>query len=203
MVFYLTVEEVKAMFQVAEQALNAAKTHKQTLKALMIVILLRILYWGFRVSEVVGDKTTGIPGIYYHDINFQEGVITVKQKGKKDLDRIVDQETLNMVKLYCNLAKIRKGQILPIHRSTAWRIIKRIAKKANLARAQQISCHNFGRHTFAIQAINHKHLLMKEGGKLILPMVSKQLGHSSTQVTMQFYMPFVTVDLQEAAFGGA
>ena len=201
MVFYLTVDEVKAMFRVAEQALNDAKTEKQTLKALMVLILLRILYWGFRVSEVVGDKDTRIPGIQYHDINFHEGIITVKQKGKKDLDRIIDQETMNMIKLYCNMAKIRNGQLLPIHRSTAWRNIKRIALKANLARAQKIRCHNFGRHTFGVHAANRKHLFMKGGGKFIMKMISKQLGHSSTRVTEDFYLPFVTEDLKEAAFG--
>ena len=140
MVIYLTLEEV-------EGVLNVSETLRDT-------ILLRILYWGFRVSEVVGDEKTGIPGIYYSDIDFEAGEIKVKQKGKRELTRIIDRETLSMIKLYCKEKRIKRGQILPMHRTTAWRILKRLAKKADLARAEEISCHPWGRHTSAIHALN-------------------------------------------------
>lgn len=201
MVFYLTLNEVEGMLGVAEIVLNNAKTEKQTNKALRDIILMRILYWGYRVSEVVGDEHSGLPGIYYQHIDFKTGTIVVKQKGKDDLARIIDKETLNMIKLYCNLTKIKRGQILAMHRTTAWRILKRIARKAKLERADIISCHPFGRHTFAIHAVNRYHLFMKDGGRFDIKKVSKQLGHADIETTMKFYLPFVTEDLKEAAFG--
>ena len=107
-----------------------------------------------------------------------------------------------MVKLYCDAKGIKRGKILNIHRTTAHRIIKRLAEKANLPRSNQISCHKW-RHTFAIHALNRHHKLMKAGGRFNIALVSKQLGHSDITMTLKFYAKYVTSDMKEAAFGVA
>lgn len=186
MVFYLTVAEVEGM-------LNASEDLSHT-------ILERVLYWGFRISEIVGDKKNKIPGIQYENIDFDSGEIKVILKGKEEITRIIDQETMNMIKLYCKAKNIKKGRILGMHRSTAHRIVKRLAAKAKLIRAEKISCHKW-RHTFAIHALNRSHKLMRDGGRLNIALVSRQLGHADITTTLRFYAKYVTADLKEAAFG--
>lgn len=184
MVFYLTREEVKSMFDASDNLRNT--------------ILMRMLYWGPRISTIVGDKKNKLPGIHHGDIDFDAGEIKVLSKGKKERAIVMDKETLNMLKFFCQEKGIKRGRILKIHRTSAHRIIKKIAKRAGLERAPLISCHKW-RHTFAIHALNRYHFLMKDGGKFNIALVCKQLGHADIITTWRFYAKYVTTDLKEAA----
>ena len=161
-------------------------------------ILMRKLYWGPRISTIVGDKKNNLPGIYYEHIDFDAKEVRVLSKGKKERTIIMDQETLNMLKFYCQGKGIKRGRVLKIHRTTAHRIIKKIARSARLERAKVISCHKW-RHTFEINALNRYHFLMKDGGRFNIALVCKQLGHSDILITWRFYANYVTADLKEAA----
>jgi len=145
-------------------------------------LILRILYrCGLRVSELTSLKI--------HDINFEEGMITVRG-GKGDKDRIVpiDDDTLDLIQLYKGdadegvLILSQRGEALSTRQVE--RIVKKYAKKAGLKK--NVYPHML-RHSFAVHSL-------KSG--MNLRSVQKMLGHSSLTTT-QIYLDLTGEDLKE------
>ena len=167
---YLKEDEVRKL-------LNAPKRDK-----IRDRLILRILYrCGLRVSELTSLKI--------QDINFQEGMITVRG-GKGDKDRIVpiDDDTLDLIQLYKGdadegfLILSQRGE--PLSTRQIERIVKKYAKKADIKK--NVYPHML-RHSFAVHSL-------KSG--MNLRSVQKMLGHSSLTTT-QIYLDLTGEDLKE------
>jgi len=176
MVFYLKISEMKAILQHTN---NTRDT-----------LLMRLLYNGPRVSDLVGDKKRS--GLLFESIDWEEKSAKLKVKGGKDLVVVIDPDTLNLLKSYCELKGIKRGRIFKINRKRVHQIIKETAERAGLR--EGISAHKF-RHSFAVHIIQGKHLFYP--GKAGIRAVQQQLGHKSLKHTA-IYLQFTVEDRKEA-----
>lgn len=177
MVFYLQTSEIKALLQHAKNTRD--------------LLLMRLLYNGPRVSDIVGDKKRS--GLLYEHINWEEQTAWLKVKRGKSIIILIDPETVLLLKSYCELKEIKKGKIFKITRERVHQIIQETTKRAGLTR-KGISAHKF-RHSFAVHITMGKHLFWP--GKAGIREVQKQLGHSSLAHTAK-YLQYTIEDRREA-----
>ena len=149
----------------------------------MIEVMLRA---GLRVSEVVKLRLG--------DIRWSEGILEIHQsKNRKDRNVPVDSETMGW--LHAWRAQRPKGRTFfnsvrnageSISTRYVGQMVKRLAHKAELERADRISPHTL-RHTYATDLLN---------GGFTLRDVQVLLGHSSVSTT-QIYTHVRPKDLAE------
>ena len=146
-------------------------------------LILRILYrCGLRVSELTN--------LHIEDIDFSEGVLTVRGgKGGKDRVIPIDNTTLDLVEMYI---QGEKEGVLVTSKKTGGKITSRqierltdtYARKAG--NPQRVHPHML-RHSFAVHCL-------KAG--MNLRTVQKMLGHSSLTTT-QIYLDITSDDVKE------
>ncbi len=168
---YLTLEEVKDLFDAIEKANIDEWTKKRDLA------MFEILYsCGLRVSECSQLK--------FNQINFEEKFLIIYGKGRKERFVPFGKEAYNKLKEYINLRNLNidiKSPYLfisrvkkPISRVGIWKRLKIYGKLANIQK--EIYPHIL-RHSFAT------HLIMNGAD---LRFVQELLGHSSI-VTTEIY----------------
>ena len=155
----LEPEEYKRMLRIA----------KKTGEMDMYYIMKIIAYTGIRIEELKEFTVESI----------QKNYIPVNNKGKiRDiiLRNDLRKELLN----YCKENDIREGYIFrgrkegpPLHTSTIWKHLKKIAGKCRGIKLEKVHAHSF-RHLFAIKFMN-------EGGDI--GELADILGHSSIDTT--------------------
>ncbi len=178
MVFYLKTTEIQSLLQYAKNTRD--------------LLLIRLLYNGPRVSDLVGDENRS--GLLYENIDWDERSIFLKVKGGNDLVVVIDPETLVLLKSYCELKGIKTARIFKIKRARVHQIITEIADRAGLRKG--ISAHKL-RHSFAVHITMGRHLFFP--GKAGIRDVQAQLGHSSLQHTAKYLQ--YTIDDRKEAFG--
>lgn len=181
MVFYVTTSEMEVLLQGA--------------KKLRDVLLLRLMYLGPRVSDIVGDGKKA-RGLRYENIDWKESIAQLTTKGGSVNTIVIDPDTLNMLRLYCEEKGIKRGKIFNLSRQRVHQIIKDIVHEKGLR--EQISAHKL-RHGFAVGALDGVHLFIRK--PLNLRQVQMQLGHTSLEHTAK-YLKYTTSD-RKAAFGFA
>jgi len=168
----MTVKEVQSLF-------NNAKRVRDTL-------ILRFMYLSLRVGDVLRLR--------YENIDFEESTALCTVKGGKNIIIVIDTDTMNLLRMYCQEKGIKRGPIFTITRQRVHQIIKDLATDAGLERAKLLSSHKL-RHSFAVHSLDGKHLFIKN--RLNLRQVQLQMGHSKIQTTSQ-YLQYTTTDRKEA-----
>ncbi|MFC1558964.1 tyrosine-type recombinase/integrase [Gemmatimonadota bacterium] len=139
--------------------------------------ILELMYRaGLRVSEVINLK----PG----DIRWGSGILEVRSgKGGKDRNIPVDSETLGWLRAWQGQRPGRRQRFFitlqgkPLSARYLQQMVKRLAHKAGLERAEQVTPHVF-RHTFATGLLNDGFTIRE---------VQTLLGHSNVSTT-QIYL---------------
>jgi len=171
---YLKPEEV-------DKLLNACKKERDYL-------LIRLLWrTGVRITELLNLKKK--------DIIWDERVILVETlKGGKGRKRRVpiDRETLNLLRKWM---KGKKGKVFDFTRQYAFKIIRKIGKRAGITHVgeKKIHPHHF-RHSFAVNWV-------KKGGDL--RKLQRILGHASIATTAHYlqFSPTETRDEYDEIWG--
>ncbi len=135
--------------------------------------ILEVMYRaGLRVSEVINLK----PG----DIRWGSGIMEVRSgKGGKDRNVPVDSETLGWLRAWQGQRPGRRQRFFttlqgkPLSARYLQQLVKRLAHKAGLERADQITPHVF-RHTYATELLNSDFTIRE---------VQTLLGHSNVSTT--------------------
>ena len=177
---FLDLEEVEALLK----APNLKDIHGLRDRA-----ILELMYaTGFRVSEVASLKLS--------DLNLEVGFIKCRGKGSKERIVPLGNVAKHFLERYINEARERllKGKISiylfigqggkNLSRQSIWKIIKKVAKKANIRK--KISPHIL-RHSFATH-------LLERGADL--RSVQEMLGHSNITTT-QIYTHINKMRLKE------
>jgi len=135
--------------------------------------ILEVMYRaGLRVSEIINLK----PG----DIRWSSGILEVRSgKGGKDRNVPVDSETLGWLRAWQGQRLSRRLRFFttlqgkPLSSRYLQQMVKRLAHKAGLERAEQVTPHVF-RHTYATELLN---------GDFTIREVQTLLGHSNVSTT--------------------
>lgn len=155
--------------------------------------LLELMYAsGLRVSEVIGLEVS--------DIDFDEGILRARGKGKKERIVPVGRQALLSIRIYlragrraltkdrpqkCLFVNFRGGQLT---RQGLYKIVRKYAALAGLE--ERMSPHTL-RHTFATHLLN---------GGCDLRSVQEMLGHADVSTT-QTYTHLSTERLKDVYFG--
>jgi site-specific recombinase XerD len=136
-------------------------------------VIIELLYGlGGRVSEIVNIKV--------EDIDFDQEVIRIIGKGKKERRNPIHSGCLELIKLYMKKRKITSGYLFPckldkskpMSRESIYKLVKRIAKNAGVDVAS-VSPHVF-RHSYATH--------MLENG-CDMAVLQEYLGHEDISTT--------------------
>ncbi|MFC1629544.1 tyrosine-type recombinase/integrase [Gemmatimonadota bacterium] len=135
--------------------------------------ILEVMYRaGLRVSEVINLK----PG----DIRWNSGILEVRGgKGGKDRNVPVDSETLGWLRAWQGQRPGRRQRFFttlqgkPLSPRYLQQLVKRLAHKAGLERADQVTPHVF-RHTYATELLNCGFTIRE---------VQTLLGHANVSTT--------------------
>ncbi|OYT64524.1 hypothetical protein B6U74_05390 [Candidatus Bathyarchaeota archaeon ex4484_205] len=131
-----------------------------------------MLFSGLRLSEVLSVR--------YEDFDFNDGVLIVRGKGKKERIAFVDDRTLELARKLVEKNNLRKDEpIVKLGRRWIQVKTKMTARKAGIEYWNRLTPHKL-RHTFAIMWIKNKGDLRT---------LQKLLGHSSLSVT-EVYLDF-------------
>lgn len=170
----LTLEEV-------DRLLNAPET--ETLRGMRDRVMLEVLYaTGLRVSELVALRRG--------DVNLKIGFVRTVGKGDKERVVPLGKIAIDWLRRYLDAREDDSPWLFPgakngpLTRVAFWMIIKRLAKRAAIAR--DISPHTL-RHSFATH-------LLERGADLRV--IQEMLGHSSITTT-QIYTHVSTDFLRE------
>lgn len=160
---YLKEQDSAKLLKASFDQWNAKNERNQLIARL-------ILSTGLRSGELVN--------LDIEEINFEERLIHVR-KGKGSKDRIVfiDHDTARLLQKF--IAGKASGRVFEITRGRVWRIIKDMARVAQVTQARKISPHKL-RHTFAINWI-------QRGGDI--ESLRRLLGHARLNTT-QIYLNF-------------
>lgn len=135
--------------------------------------ILEVMYTaGLRVSEVINLR----PG----DIRWESGILEIRDgKGGKDRNVPVDSETLGWLRAWQGQRPIRRQRFFttlqgkPVSARYLQQLVKRLANKAGLERADMVTPHVF-RHTFATELLNDNFTIRE---------VQTLLGHTNVSTT--------------------
>ena len=157
--------------------------------------ILEVMYRaGLRVSEVINLK----PG----NIRWGSGILEIRGgKGGKDRNVPVDSETLGWLRAWQGQRPGRRQRFFttlqgkPLSARYLQQMVKRLAHKAEIERADQVTPHTF-RHSYATELLN---------GDFTIREVQQLLGHSNvstTQIYTHVEPRVLTAKIQERRING-
>jgi len=168
---YITSEERTALLAVVEYPDD--------------LIIIRLLLNGMRVSEVVGLKYYNqnrarklgkerYRGLCVEDIDYEQRIIRVLGKGKKERKVVIDSRTMTLLKDYIMLKQFETGVVFKMTERNVEYMLKNYGIKAGIA---HLHPHKL-RHSWSVTAFR-----CNVGGKN----VADQLGHNDPKFTAQQY----------------
>lgn len=150
-------------------------------------LVIRVLFaTGIRVSELAGDERAGIPPLSIENIDWENRIVKVLGKGRKERFVLVDQLTLALMDQY--RGERGEGPLINLSTRQVQRLIKSYAVKAGIKNAKLFSPHK-ARHSMAIRWV-------REGGDI--ESLRRILGHESLDTT-KLYLDF-EMDHVKAAY---
>ncbi len=162
----LTDEEIEKLYRAVRDPLDK-------------LILDILLDTGLRSRELINLRV--------EDIDFKEGVITVKEaKYGKERKVLATKNTLEELRMWIKLNNMKKGdKVVPLTYSGLYKRIKRMAKRAGIP-IEKIHPHIL-RHTFATRAL-------KKGINIFS--LQRLLGHTDIKTT-QIYTHLTIEDIKK------
>ena len=163
-IFALKEDDVKRLLSVTE-----VEKKKSFQKGRRNRLLIRLLIaTGLRVSELCALKV--------EDVDFQDGAIYVWcGKGRKQRIALVDPETLQILRNYCQ-RKDPKESLVGLKPRQIQMVVKQYAIAAGVQWADYVSPHRL-RDTFAVHWVKH------QGD---LESLRRLLGHTSLAITQKY-----------------
>jgi integrase/recombinase XerD len=140
-----------------------------------------------------GCRAGGLCGVHVDDLDLEEGLATVTEKGKKSRYVMFTEPTSKALKAWLEAAKIKEGPVFlgmgarsegALKPNGVGQMLQRRAKRAGCE--GPTNPHSF-RHAFA------RHFLL-DGGDL--GTLSDLLGHESVEITKKWYGVFLVEELK-------
>ncbi|MEM3265030.1 MAG: tyrosine-type recombinase/integrase [Thermoplasmata archaeon] len=130
-----------------------------------------------------GGRINDILNIKVENIDFYKKILSLYvNKNNKVLEVPLTSDLLLNISNYMNSNNIKNGYLFTITRQRAWQIIKKSGREIGI---YNLHPHMF-RHGLAVHMLTHG---------VPIPIISKRLGHSTTKITMDYYM-VITPEMQ-------